>query len=221
MASRSVLRPPSSGLWTSSLDRKTREMKLLYLIAYLAIEITAFVLLIKFAGFGWALLIALATIIFGFVMLRSQGRKVFSDLRRATRNEVDPKGPLADSALLAVATILLFVPGLVTTVIGTAMLFGPVRRGLRPVVVAVGAKRVIGVMNSAGGYASGVYGRGRVIDGSVVDEQRTRPHHDHAGPSSSVVNEGAVNEGALDRGVVDGDIVYGTGDPRHLPPGAR
>lgn len=149
-------------------------MRMLYVIAYLAIEIGAFVAMAHFFGFGWAVLITLAAVVVGFLLLQQQGRKVFAELRRASRNEVDPRGPLTDTALLAAASLLMVIPGVVSTLAGLILLAPPVRRVLRPVVAATGARSFAATMDRAGIYASGMYvGRGTVIDGTVVDGDGT------------------------------------------------
>ena len=148
-------------------------MRMLYVIAYLAIEIGAFVALVHFLGFGWAVLITLAAVVAGFLLLQQQGRKVFAELRRASRNEVDPRGPLTDNALLAAASLLMVIPGVVSTVVGLILLVPPVRRVMRPVVAATGARRFAATMDRAGIYASGMYVGGTVIDGTVVDGDGT------------------------------------------------
>ncbi|MFW0794787.1 FxsA family protein [Gordonia sp. CPCC 205515] len=149
-------------------------MRLLYVFAYLAIEIGAFVAMAHFFGFAWAILITLFAVGLGFVLLQAQGKKVFAELQRASRNEVDPRGPLTDTALLAAATLLLVLPGIVSTVIGLVLLIPPVRKLLRPAVQAAGAKSFAASMNRAGLYASrGMYMRGTVIDGTVIEPDGT------------------------------------------------
>ncbi|MXP22120.1 FxsA family protein [Gordonia sp. HNM0687] len=149
-------------------------MRMLYVIAYLAIEIGAFVAMTHFLGLGWAVLITLGAVVAGFALLQQQGRKVFAELRRASRNEVDPRGPLTDTALLAAATLLMVLPGVVSTTVGLILLVPPVRRALRPVVAAAGAKSFAASMDRAGLYASGIYVRGgTVVDGTVVESDGT------------------------------------------------
>ncbi|EON34572.1 exclusion suppressor FxsA [Gordonia terrae C-6] len=153
-------------------------MALRWFAAYAVLEIAAFVAMVMTLGFGWAVLISLAAVVLGVVVLRWQGRKVFGELRRASRNEVDARAPLADTALVAVSTLLLVIPGVVSTVAGTLLLFPPMRRVMRPVVVAVGARRVATAMDRAGVYATGVYGPGRgatVVEGSVVESDTPEP----------------------------------------------
>ena len=143
-------------------------MKKLYLFAYAAIEIAVFVLMVKFLGVGWAVLITIAAAVAGIVLLRQQGRKVFAELRRASRNEVDARSPLTDTALLAASSLLMVIPGVVSTLVGIILLAPPVRTALRPAVTALGARRMAASMDRAGLYATGFVG-GRVVDGTVSD----------------------------------------------------
>lgn len=150
-------------------------MALRYFAVYALLEIAAFVAMAVTLGFGWAVLISIAAGVLGFLTLRWQGRKVFGELRRAANNEVDARAPLVDTALVATSTILLVIPGVVSTLAGILLLFPPTRKALRPVVVAVGAKRMATAMDRAGLYATGIYGGGirgggaTVVDGTVVE----------------------------------------------------
>ena len=163
----------------ADLAERQEAMRLRHMFfVYVVAELAAFVAIGMTLGFGWAILISLAAALLGLVILQWQGRKVFGQLRSASRNEVDPAGPLADSALFAVATVLLIVPGVVSTAVGVLMLAPPVRTLARPAIVAVGARRVATAMDRAGVYATGVYrggvAGGDVIDGTVVDPDPAR-----------------------------------------------
>lgn len=172
-------------------------MRLAYLLGYVAIELAVFVALAVILGFGWAVVIALVASLVGFVVLRWQGRKVFAGLRRASRNETDPRGPLADTAVVAAATALLIVPGVVSTVLGTLLLTPPARRAARPVVVAAGSRRMLRAITQSGLDPMRVYRPGTVVNGDVVDG------------------------GVVNGGVVDGDVETspGTAVRRELPRG--
>ncbi len=148
-------------------------MRPFYVLAYFAIEIGAFVAMGYFLGYAWAILVTLFAAFFGFLLLQRSGRKVFAELRRASRNEVDPRDPLIDTALLAASSLLLVVPGIVSTIVGVIMLAPPVRKLLRPAVVAVGAKRFTASMTRAGLYTTRGFVAGTVIDGTVVDVEGT------------------------------------------------
>lgn len=100
------------------------------LLSYLAIEIAAFVGLSVWLGVGWAILITLLTAVTGYVFLVARGRRVVHDLTRAARNEIRPTEPLPDTALLGLSSVLVIAPGVVTTVLGVALMAG--RPGGRP-----------------------------------------------------------------------------------------
>lgn len=144
-------------------------MKLAVFVGYLAVEIAAFAGLVWAIGFWWTLLLTLAAIVVGFALLRRQGAKVFAEMRLAQADPTAAAQSLTDAALLAFATVLFFVPGLVTTAVGILLMLPPVRALARPAVAAVGARRMARVVDRFGPMT----GRGvTVIDGEVVDPYR-------------------------------------------------
>jgi UPF0716 protein FxsA len=151
-------------------------MKFALFLLYVAVEIAAFVGLCYAIGFGWTLLLGLATVIGGFWLLRRQGAKVFRNLREAGEKAANgqPAGPaesaapVADTALLAAATIAMIIPGLVSTAIGILLLLKPVRVLLRPVIIALGTRKVVGAMENYAQYGRGMAGV-TVVEGQVVD----------------------------------------------------
>lgn len=155
---------------TLAPDQKGTAMRFPYFLVYLVIEIAVFVAMMMTLGFAWAILITLLASFVGFLILRWQGRKVLGELRRASRNEVDARTPLADTAVVGASSILLILPGLVSTVVGTIALLPPTRRVLRPLLAALGARTMMSAMDRAGVYGSAGVRRGTVIDGTVVDD---------------------------------------------------
>ncbi len=146
-------------------------MKLLIFAAYPIVEIGAFIGLVYGIGFWWTLLATFVAVIVGFVMLRRRGARVFAQLRTAAEGSGDSARPLADTALLAASTFLLFVPGLVTTLLGILLMLSPVRAAARPIVAAMGARRVVASMNKFNRAGSPI----TVIDGEVVDPVGPKP----------------------------------------------
>lgn len=136
------------------------------LLGYVAVELAAFVGLSMWLGVGWALLITLLTGVAGYVFLVARGRRVATELAKAARNEIRPTEPLPDTALLGLSSVLVVLPGLVTTLLGVALMAGPARRAMRPAVTAFGARRFAGVVSAFG--ARTVFLGGDVIDGDVV-----------------------------------------------------
>lgn len=176
-------------------------MRLLFVFAYLAIEIGAFAAMVAYLGLGWALLITLAAAVIGLFVLQRQGRRIFGELRRASRNEVDPRGPLTDTALLAGSTVLMVIPGAVSSVAGLILLAPPIRKAMRPVVAAAGARRFAMTLDRAGIYARTVYNSGTVIDGAVVNPDGTTSSPHRENDRGDVVEGTVVDAGqALPRG---------------------
>ncbi|WP_067709180.1 FxsA family protein [Nocardia yamanashiensis] len=109
----------------------------------------------------------------GLVLVRSQGRKVFEGFRKAARGEVEPTTAVADGALVTVGAVLMFVPGLLTSMLGLLALVPFTRFVLRPVVAAFAARRLSRVATAVGpyGYRNVVIDPdGEVIDATVVTE---------------------------------------------------
>ncbi|GGG10357.1 hypothetical protein GCM10007304_25630 [Rhodococcoides trifolii] len=156
-------------------------MALLYFFLYVAVEIAALVWLGSTIGILSTILLVVLTSVLGLVLVRSQGRRVLSELRAASASGRSPIGALADGGMVAAGSILMAVPGLVTSALGLLLLFPLTRALLRPVVKAVGAKRFSGAV-AAGHFAPTASGRfgptfasGHVVvDGEVVTEPRAR-----------------------------------------------
>ncbi|MDN6704828.1 FxsA family protein [Corynebacterium glyciniphilum] len=105
----------------------SRLLPLLYIVA----EILVFFLLGSWIGFGWTILLVLATFIGGMMLAGWQFREL---VRRSMTDRAHPGQLTADAALSAVGAVLVALPGLVTAVLGIVLLLPPtrslVRRGL-------------------------------------------------------------------------------------------
>jgi len=140
----------------------------LFLI-YAVIELAVVVVLATTIGFGWTVLVLLATSILGFVLAGSQVRR---QIRRLRSGLSTPQGAVTDSALVALGTVLVFVPGLVTTAAGLLLLLPPTRAVARPLLTAVAAKRaplITVAASSMGTMGRRTTVRGDYIDGEVID----------------------------------------------------
>lgn len=149
------------------------------LLAYVLVELAVLVGLTWAIGLGWTLLVLLATAVIGFAMAGSQARR---QLMRLQQVQANPRGAVADSALVALGTVLVFIPGLVSSLVGTLMLLPPTRSAIRPVAGVLlnrglGQVRVMSVGSTYqpyNGYATVSEpqpGYGDYIDGEVVEEQ--------------------------------------------------
>lgn len=160
-------------------------------LAYVLVELAVLVGLTWAIGLGWTLLVLLATAVVGFAVAGSQARR---QLMRLQEFKADPRGAVADSAMIAMGTVLVFIPGLVSSLAGTLMLLPPTRSAIRPVAGALLNRGLLApagrvtVMSGAGTYRpySGGYttysdpqpGYGDYIDGEVIEGQVYGPVHE-------------------------------------------
>ena len=156
-----------------------------FLAGYLLVELAAIVGLIWWIGIGPTLLVLVGTFLAGMLLAGTQLRRQLARLLSGEFGRVvstgGPAGAVTDSALVALGTVLVALPGPVTSLAGLAMLAPPTRTALRPVATVVVArsfaKRVgfadLGVgAFTAGGSAFGGPGRGDYIDGEVIEDYR-------------------------------------------------
>jgi len=152
-------------------------------VLYLVVEIAAFVGLAQLIGAGWALLALIAVSGVGLLLLGAQGRRVFDRFRRAARGEVTAESAVADGLLVATGSVLLFVPGLVTGLVGLLALFPPTRALIRPVLEKLGTRRFGPTTPSTTSPYRGMVvdaDSGDVVDGVVVGQWYDDGHS--AGP---------------------------------------
>jgi len=142
-------------------------------LLYAVIEIAVIVALVSAVGFGWTLLLSLAAFILGLALAGSQLKRHLQRLRSGLTVD-SAQGAVTDSALVALGTVLVVVPGLATSVLGALLLLPPTRAAARPAVTALAARSLgrrvplIVVGTQAAGRASGPR-RGDYIDGEVID----------------------------------------------------
>ncbi|QCQ91112.1 FxsA family protein [Rhodococcus sp. SGAir0479] len=143
----------------------------LLFVLYVVVEVGALIWVGSMVGVLWTVLLLIAGSAIGLVLVKSQWRAVMDGFRRATRGEASPAGAVADGAMVAAGSVLMFVPGLVTSVLGLLMLLPPTRWALRPLVVLLAGKRAAVTLTGVefATRAAGARRGGAVIDGEVVD----------------------------------------------------
>ncbi|MBB3950959.1 FxsA family protein [Aureimonas jatrophae] len=119
-----------------------RFLPFLFLILPLA-EIGTFIWVGGHIGVGWTLLLVIASVVVGLLLLK---RQTLSTLRRAraeARAGRVPEREIVHGALIALAGVLLVVPGFLTDIAGLLLFLPPVRdaiwRSLRRRVVVRGS----------------------------------------------------------------------------------
>ncbi|MBB5917010.1 UPF0716 protein FxsA [Nocardia transvalensis] len=144
-------------------------MPALLFALYLVVEIAALVVVGHLIGVVPTILLLIAGSGLGLILVRSQGRRVFDQFRRARLGEIAPGTAVADGALVALGAVFMFVPGLITSVFGLLLLL-PTRALLRPVVSAFATRRIDRLSMAAGYHGVVVEPSGDVVDGTVVHE---------------------------------------------------
>jgi UPF0716 protein FxsA len=144
-------------------------MALRWFLIYVVIELAAVVALTWAMGLGWTILLLLAALAVGIALAGSQVKRQIRGMRAGFDS---PQAALTDSALIALGTVLVVVPGLVTSALGVLLLLPLTRAVARPMVGLLVARRMpLIVVNRPRDY----------IDGEVVDvvevEQPAIPRH--------------------------------------------
>ncbi|HEY0276111.1 MAG TPA: FxsA family protein [Paenirhodobacter sp.] len=101
------------------------------ILALPLIEIALFVVIGARIGLWATLAWVVATAVIGGLLIRTQGARAMTDLRRAQADLRDPTTPLANGAMTVLAGMLLMLPGFFTDACGLLLLLPPVRALLR------------------------------------------------------------------------------------------
>ena len=144
-----------------------------YAALYAAVELTAVILLTWSIGLGWTLVVLAATFMVGVVLAAAQLKRQVGAIRRARAN---PQAVAADSVVVGLGSILVFLPGVVSTVAGALMLAPPTRAAMRPLastMLSRGALRGLTALNLE--RFANRPGCVDYIDGEVIGEPVHRP----------------------------------------------
>jgi UPF0716 protein FxsA len=91
------------------------------------IEIALFVTVGGWLTLWPTLAVVVGTGFLGVFILRQQGLRAVSDMQSAMQNMQNPLSPMANSAMIMMAGILLILPGFLTDTLGLLLLLPPVR----------------------------------------------------------------------------------------------
>ncbi|WP_158019155.1 FxsA family protein [Mycobacterium basiliense] len=160
------------------------------LLIYAVVELMAAIGLVAAIGFGWTILVLLATFVLGLVLWAPMGGWQLSrQLIQLQSGLQEPRSALSDGALVAVATGLVLLPGLVTTTVGLLLLAPPIRAAARPGLTTVAVRgflRRVPLTAAAAAGMADAFSRPDTprerdyIDGEVIEvidgEPPTLPH---------------------------------------------
>lgn len=141
---------------------------------YALVELAVLVALASTIGLGWTLLLLLAAFVAGLALAGSQLKRQLGRLRSGLTTQ---QSQLAtDGAMVALGSVLVMVPGLVTTAAGLLLLLPPTRAVARPLLTAmavrgIGRRAPLITVTTVGAdrYASAPRPRPDYIDGEVID----------------------------------------------------
>jgi UPF0716 protein FxsA len=143
-------------------------------LVYVLVELAVVVALASTIGLGWTLLLLLAAFVAGLALAGSQLKRQLTRLRSGLN--AGQSRLVTDGALVALGTVLVVIPGLVTTVAGMLLLLPPTRAAARPVLTAMAARGIgrrapLITVTTVGAdrYASTRQPRPDYIDGEVID----------------------------------------------------
>lgn len=128
-------------------------------LVYVVAESAALIALVMTIGFGWTLLLFTGAFAAGIVLAGAQVRAQLSRLLSGRRD-----GALGDGALVALGTLAVVIPGLISTAVGLLLLAPPTRPAIRPVLKGLATA---GAHRYATGRRAGA--RDEFIDGEVID----------------------------------------------------
>jgi UPF0716 protein FxsA len=143
-------------------------------LVYVLVELAVVVALASTIGVGWTLLLLLAAFVAGLALAGSQLKRQLTRLRSGLN--AGQSRLATDGALVALGTVLVVIPGLVTTAAGMLLLLPPTRAAARPVLTAMAARGIgrrapLITVTTVGAdrYASTRQPRPDYIDGEVID----------------------------------------------------
>jgi UPF0716 protein FxsA len=152
------------------------------LLAGLVAEVAVFVLVGQAVGFASTVLLVFAASLLGLLLLRREGMRAWRGFRVSVESHQPPGRQLTDGLVGLVGALLLAVPGLVSGVVGVALLVPPLRRLAGAGVQRAAERRVSSMV------AGDLFGprRVRVYRG---DPQPTSPRQPTTGPAPAIEGE--------------------------------
>ena len=143
-------------------------------LVYVLVELAVVMALASTIGLGWTLVLLLAAFVAGLALAGSQLKRQLARLRSGLTTQQSQL--VTDGAMVALGSVLVVVPGLVTTAAGLLLLLPPTRAAARPVLTAmavrgIGRRAPLITVTTVGAdrYATAPRPRGDYIDGEVLD----------------------------------------------------
>jgi UPF0716 protein FxsA len=143
-------------------------------LVYVLVELAVVMALASTIGLDWTLVLLLAAFVAGLALAGSQLKRQLARLRSGLTTQQSQL--VTDGAMVALGSVLVVVPGLVTTAAGLLLLLPPTRAVARPVLTAMAVRGIsrrapLITVTTVGAdrYATAPRPRGDYIDGEVLD----------------------------------------------------
>ena len=150
-------------------------MFLLLPLAWLAIEIVAFIEVGRAIGWVLAIVALLGTSVLGAQLLRIQGRAAIARVSVAVSEHRAPARAAIDGLLGFLGATLLVIPGFVTDALGALLLLPPTRALTRRCLSRHYTGRVMRFAATSGRFASRDHGRRPGdVDSTAIDDDQPR-----------------------------------------------
>jgi UPF0716 protein FxsA len=131
------------------------------------VPLTELVLLLRLAEeFSWQSTLALVVLtgVLGAWLARRQGIRTFARIQNELERGTLPADALIDAALILVAGLVLVTPGILTDLLGFALLVPPIRRWLMRRVAKACKKYTVVIRNGSSEDFVDVEGTGSTVD---------------------------------------------------------
>ncbi|MDT5258694.1 MAG: protein FxsA [Mycobacterium sp.] len=178
---------------SSAGRRRWRHVLRRLLLVYALVELAVIFALVSTIGWGWTLLVLLATFLLGWGLLAPMaGSRLIRQLGQLRSGLTEPRNAVSDGALVTLAVALVLVPGLVTTALGLFLLVPQIRSVAGPGLTAIGVRSlrrvpVVTYTTAFTDFRRGYPGDDRDhIDGEVIDVREFDPP---ALPNDPMANE--------------------------------
>ena len=113
---------------------------LLFVFGYIILEMTLLITLGRALGLFWTLALVLGAGFAGAWLARREGLRLALRMRSQMAAGAIPASEMTDGVLIAIAAVLLIIPGVLGDVIGLALLFPPTRSLIKAALAAKFAK---------------------------------------------------------------------------------
>ncbi|MGA8328197.1 MAG: FxsA family protein [Mycobacterium sp.] len=146
-----------------------------FFLVYVVVELLVVAGLASTIGLGWTLLAVLVAFAAGLAVAGSQLKRQMSRLFDSDQSRF-----ATDSAVVALGSLLVVVPGLATTAAGLLLMLPPSRAAARPVLTALAARSVgrrfpLITVGTVGADRYARRAQPDYIDGEVIDVSGVEP----------------------------------------------